>query len=103
MGGLRCAGGEISEADRRSEALYVVDAKVWTSAGVTNRQSTWRSRWSRRIAVPILPTPSRALGALPPRPGYQSQFSPLLDARIRAESPFADLIAWMQNNLESAA
>jgi transcriptional regulator GlxA family with amidase domain len=34
------------------------------------------------------------------RPGYQSQFSPLLNARIEAESPFADLIDWMQNNLD---
>ena len=33
------------------------------------------------------------------RPGYQSQFSPLLDARIHAENPFAGLIDWMQNNL----
>ena len=34
------------------------------------------------------------------RPGYQSQFSPLLDARIHAENPFAGLIDWMQNNLD---
>ena len=34
------------------------------------------------------------------RPGYQSQFSPLLDARIQAENPFAQLIDWVQNNLE---
>ena len=34
------------------------------------------------------------------RPGYQSQFSPLLDARIQAENPFTDLIDWMQNNLD---
>ena len=33
------------------------------------------------------------------RPGFQSQFSPLLDARIQADSPFKDLIDWMQNNL----
>jgi transcriptional regulator GlxA family with amidase domain len=34
------------------------------------------------------------------RPGYQSQFSPLLDAQIKAESPFAGLIQWMQSNLD---
>src|SRR5690606_33606330 len=33
------------------------------------------------------------------RPGYQSQFSPLLKAQVKADSPFADLIGWLQVNL----
>jgi len=33
------------------------------------------------------------------RPGYQSQFSPLLQAQAKADSPFADLIGWIQANL----
>lgn len=33
------------------------------------------------------------------RPGHQSQFSPLLRAQARADSPFADLIGWIQANL----
>ena len=34
------------------------------------------------------------------RPGYQSQFSPLLQAQTAAEAPFAALIDWMQANLD---
>jgi transcriptional regulator GlxA family with amidase domain len=33
------------------------------------------------------------------RPGYQSQFSPVLNAQSHAEAPFADLIDWIRENL----
>ena len=79
----------------------MVDGKVWTSAGVTtgidmalamveaDRRRRHRQCRSRGVCV-----------LYARRPGYQSQFSPLLNARIEADSPFADLIGWMQNNLE---
>jgi transcriptional regulator GlxA family with amidase domain len=35
------------------------------------------------------------------RPGYQSQFSPVLKAQVKGASPFADLIGWMQANLDA--
>ena len=34
------------------------------------------------------------------RPGYQSQFSPLLQAQAKADAGFAKLIDWMQANLD---
>jgi transcriptional regulator GlxA family with amidase domain len=34
------------------------------------------------------------------RPGYQSQFSPLLQAQGAADAPFAALIDWMQAHLD---
>lgn len=36
------------------------------------------------------------------RPGYQSQFSSLLQAQAKAASPFADLIGWIQANLDAS-
>jgi transcriptional regulator GlxA family with amidase domain len=33
------------------------------------------------------------------RPGYQTQFSPVLNAQAQAEAPFAALIHWMRENL----
>jgi transcriptional regulator GlxA family with amidase domain len=36
------------------------------------------------------------------RPGYQSQFSPLLQAQVKADSPFADLIGWIHTNLDAS-
>jgi transcriptional regulator GlxA family with amidase domain len=35
------------------------------------------------------------------RPGYQSQFSPILQAQVKGGSPFADLIGWIQANLDA--
>ncbi|WP_245295196.1 helix-turn-helix domain-containing protein [Manganibacter manganicus] len=35
------------------------------------------------------------------RHGYQSQFSPVLEAQVKGNSPFADLIGWMQSNLDA--
>jgi transcriptional regulator GlxA family with amidase domain len=35
------------------------------------------------------------------RPGYQSQFSPVLQAQVKGDSPFADLIGWIQANLDA--
>ena len=34
------------------------------------------------------------------RPGYQSQFSPMLQAQAAADAPFAALIDWMQDHLD---
>ena len=34
------------------------------------------------------------------RPGYQSQFSPMLQAQTTADAPFAALIDWMQDHLD---
>ena len=82
------------------EALYVVDGKVWTSAGVTTGIDMALAMVEADYGADIANAIARRLVLYARRPGYQSQFSPLLDARIRAESPFADLIAWMQNNLD---
>jgi transcriptional regulator GlxA family with amidase domain len=35
------------------------------------------------------------------RPGYQSQFSPILKAQVKGDNPFADLIGWIQSNLDA--
>ena len=82
------------------EALYVVDGKVWTSAGVTTGIDMALAMVEADCGADIANAIARRLVLYARRPGYQSQFSPLLDARIRAESPFADLIHWMQNNLD---
>ena len=82
------------------EALYVVDGKVWTSAGVTTGIDMALAMVEADCGADIANAIARRLVLYARRPGYQSQFSPLLDARIRAESPFADLIQWMQNNLD---
>ena len=81
------------------EALYVVDGRIWTSAGVTTGIDMALAMVEADCGADIANAIARRLVLYARRPGYQSQFSPLLDARIQAESPFADLIGWMQNNL----
>ena len=71
------------------EALYVVDGKVWTSAGVTTGIDMALAMVEADCGADIANAIARRLVLYARRPGYQSQFSPLLDARIRAESPFA--------------
>jgi transcriptional regulator GlxA family with amidase domain len=82
------------------EALYVVDGNVWTSAGVTTGIDMALAMVEADCGSDVANAIARRLVLYARRPGYQSQFSPLLDARIRAENPFADLIDWMQNNLD---
>ena len=82
------------------EALYVVDGKVWTSAGVTTGIDMALAMVEADCGAEVANAIARRLVLYARRPGYQSQFSPLLNARIQAESPFADLIDWMQNHLD---
>ncbi len=82
------------------EALYVVDGKVWTSAGVTTGIDMALAMVEADCGAEVANAIARRLVLYARRPGYQSQFSPLLNARIQAESPFADLIDWMQDHLD---
>lgn len=83
------------------EALYVADGKVWTSAGVTTGIDMALAMVEQDFGADVANSIARRLVLYARRPGYQSQFSPLLDAQIEADSPFADLIAWMLDNLAS--
>ena len=82
------------------EALYVVDGNIWTSAGVTTGIDMALAMVEQDCGSDVANAIARRLVLYARRPGYQSQFSPLLDARIQAENPFANLIDWMQNNLD---
>jgi len=82
------------------EALYVVDGNVWTSAGVTTGIDMALAMVEADCGADVANAIARRLVLYARRPGYQSQFSPLLNARIQADSPFADLIGWMQNHLD---
>ena len=58
--------------------------------------STWRWPWSRPIWRGHRQPDRAAFVLYARRPGYQSQFSPLLQAQTAAEAPFAPLIDWMR-------
>jgi transcriptional regulator GlxA family with amidase domain len=79
--------------------LYVVDGKVWTSAGVTTGIDMALAMVSQDVGADIAGEVAKQLVLYSRRPGYQSQFSPLLSAQVKADDPFAELIGWVQANL----
>lgn len=82
------------------DSVYVVDGTIWTSAGVTTGIDMTLAMIGRDLDGAIASEVAKHLVVYARRPGYQSQFSPLLRAQAKADSPFAELIAWMQTNLD---
>ncbi len=82
-----------------TNALYVEDGKVWTSAGVTTGIDMCLEIVSRDLGAEVANAIAERLVLYAKRPGYQSQFSPVLRAQTRADTPFAKLIQWMSDNL----
>ena len=83
------------------DALYVVDDRLWTSAGVTTGIDMALAMVARDLDATIAGDVAKRLVLYARRPGYQSQFSPVLAAQVKGDSPFADLIGWMQSNLDA--
>jgi len=83
-----------------ADSLYVVDGKIWTSAGVTTGIDMALALVEADLGAAMANLIARHFVLYARRPGYQSQFSPLLQAQTAAEAPFAALIDWMQENLD---
>jgi transcriptional regulator GlxA family with amidase domain len=83
-----------------AEALYVVDGKVWTSAGVTTGIDMALALVEADLGAAVSNLIARHFVLYARRPGYQSQFSPMLQAQAAADAPFAGLIGWMQDHLD---
>jgi transcriptional regulator GlxA family with amidase domain len=83
-----------------AQSLYVVDGKVWTSAGVTTGIDMALALVEADYGAALANLIARHFVLYARRPGFQSQFSPLLQAQSAAAAPFAELIDWMQQNLE---
>jgi len=82
-------------------SLYVIDGRLWTSAGVTTGIDMALAMVAHDLSADIAGEIAKRLVLYARRPGYQSQFSPLLDAQISADTPFTELIAWILANLNS--
>jgi transcriptional regulator GlxA family with amidase domain len=83
-----------------ADSLYVVDGKVWTSAGVTTGIDMALALVEADLGAAAANLIARHFVLYARRPGYQSQFSPLLQAQTAAEAPFAALIDFMQAHLD---
>lgn len=83
------------------DALYVVDGRLWTSAGVTTGIDMALAMVARDLDASIAGEVAKRLVLYARRPGYQSQFSPVLQAQVKGDSLFADLIGWVHSNLDA--
>ena len=83
-----------------ADALYVVDGKVWTSAGVATGIDMALAMVEHDHSAAVAGNVAKRLVVYARRPGHQSQFRTLLTAQSRADTPFADLIEWMQGHLD---
>lgn len=82
-----------------NQALFVNDGRLWTSAGVTTGIDMSLEMVAEDLGNGVANAIAKRLVLYARRPGYQSQFSPVLSAQSQAEAPFAELIEWMRANL----
>tara|TARA_R110002110_G_scaffold413729_1_gene641538 strand:- start:16924 stop:18000 length:1077 start_codon:yes stop_codon:yes gene_type:complete len=84
------------------DALFVRDGNVWTSAGVTAGMDLClaliEQDWGHDIALQI----ARYNVMYMMRPGGQAQFSAQLIGQLEDQSPIADTIRFIQNNLDGS-
>ncbi len=89
-----CPGVEVD-----TNALFVNDGRLWTSAGVTTGIDMSLEMVAADLGNAVANVIAKRLVLYARRPGYQSQFSPVLSAQSHADAPFAALIHWMRENL----
>lgn len=82
------------------DALYVEDGKVWTSAGITTGIDMCMALVARDLGDAVANAVARTLVVYARRPGYQSQFSPVLGAQSRGSDGFAALLDWIGEHLD---
>lgn len=89
-----------SDAEVDANALFVNQGKLWTSAGVTTGIDMSLEMVARDLGAEIANIIAKRLVLYAKRPGYQSQFSPLLKAQSNAEPQFLKLVEWLKNRLD---
>lgn len=87
------------EASVEPNALYVVDRRLWTSAGVTTGIDMALAMLERDHGVDLMGRVAKQLVVYAHRPGHQSQFSAVLDAQSVADGSFSDLAVWLESKV----
>ena len=88
------------EAEVDANALFVNQGKLWTSAGVTTGIDMSLEMVAQDLGTEIANIIAKRLVLYVKRPGYQSQFSPLLKAQENAEPQFLKLVEWLEKRLD---
>ena len=83
-----------------SDALYVNDGRLWTSAGVSSGIDMALAMVEEDLGAAMKGRVAKMLVVYAHRPGHQAQFSALLDAQLRAGERFADVAGWIETHLD---
>jgi transcriptional regulator GlxA family with amidase domain len=92
----------VADARVEPDALYVVDGRLWTSAGATTGVDMALAMVESDHGAALMGAVAKHLVVYAHRPGHQSQFSSLLEAQTAADGAFSELIAWMARNADRA-
>lgn len=89
----------VPAANVESDALYVADGDIWTSAGITTGIDMALAIVGRDHGAAMMHDVSRRMVIYAHRPGTQSQFSRLLTTQRTAPSALSDLLAHIDSHL----
>jgi transcriptional regulator GlxA family with amidase domain len=85
-----------TDARCNADALYVIEDRLWTSAGVTTGIDMALAMVERDHGSALKAAVARQLVVYSHRPGHQSQFSDLLAAQGKEDERFAGLVNWLR-------
>lgn len=95
-----CAAlAEWPDVSVEANSLFVVDGKLWTSAGVSTGIDMALAMVESDIGRAMADRIAKFMVLYSRRPGFQSQFSELLSAQTGSDGGLDDLIQWMQHRL----
>lgn len=87
------------QATVESDALYVVDGRLWTSAGATAGIDMALAMTGQDHGPALKPRIAKRLVMYAHRPGNQTQFGTVLQAQVSSEGRFSQLVSWVEENL----
>lgn len=90
------------QAQVHEQALYSIDGNLWTSAGASTGIDMALAMVEQDHGSTVMGDVAKKLVLYAKRPGYQSQFSQVLQAQTDADGHFSDLIIWLQEHLNTA-
>jgi transcriptional regulator GlxA family with amidase domain len=83
-----------------AESIFVEDDSLWTSAGVTTGIDMALALVERDHGPTLARAVAQRLVLSFRRPGWQSQFSPMLAAQSGRDGRYADLVTWIAGHLD---
>lgn len=82
------------------QAIFVADGPLWTSAGITTGIDMMLAIVEADHGFDAARAIAQRLVLSVRRPGWQSQFSNILDAQAGRQGRYSNLVAWITQNLD---